>query len=204
MDSAQLPWFTQQFRAHLIAFVRRARPDTPGGEIEDAVHDVLLRIYEKTRSSSPPATPGEWSRYMFRAVSNRLNDLRRVSRRHAPFDETGFAEQPGSVADQPDVSADTVERAALFQCIVELIRSEAAPTGEHPAQVFVDIQRELRNQLKDRQWIVLRLRGLEGLGFQEIATALNASLGSVHGWYRDALEVCAAVLRRHGADGELP
>ena len=47
------------------------------------------------------------------------------------------------------------------------------------------------------------MRGLEGMGFKEIAAALGVSLGSVHGWYQAALEICAAVLRRHDIDLEI-
>ena len=70
--------------------------------------------------------------------------------------------------------------------------------------MFAAVQKELHARLQDRHWIVLRMRGLEGMGFQEISRALDVSLGSVHGWYRAALDICGGVLRRHGATGEFP
>ncbi len=134
---------------------------------------------------------------MYQAVSNRLNDLHEVARRHAPLDEDALAEQADEQGERPDTSLDTAERAALFHALIRLIRGDAG-AEEHPAGVaFVAVQTELRQRLSDRHWIVLRLRGLEGMGFQEIARALGVSVGSAHGWYRDALDICAAALRRY-------
>ena len=200
----ELAWLTGTFRQRLIAFVRRAQPNTPIGDIEDALQDVLLRVHRNITEEAPPPAPRDWDRYMYQAVSNRLNDLRELTRRHTPYVEEQLATQPGQESDQPDASLECAERAALFQAFMKVMRREPICAEDHLGRVFAEVQKELHTRLQDRHWIVLRMRGLEGMGFQEIAGALDVSLGSVHGWYRAALDICAGVLRRHGAAGELP
>lgn len=198
---ARLSWFTGAFRSRLIAFVRRARPNTPSADIEDALHDVVLRIHEKLVTSAPPAAPCDWERYMYKAVSHRLNDFSHLARRHTTLDEQQWTEQAAQDADQPEVSAESAERAALFHALIRTIRGGGTSNANDSLErAFAAVQRELGARLQDRHWIVLRMRGLEGLGFQSIAKAMGVSLGSAHGWYREALELCAAVLRRHGVE----
>ncbi len=196
-DAVPPPWLTGKFRSRLIAFVSRARPRTPATDIEDALQDVLLRIHRKLSTDAPPDSPRNWDRYMYQAVTNRLNDLHEVARRHAPLDEDALAERAGDPGERPDVSVDTAERAALFHALIRLIRGDAG-AEEHPAGLaFAAVQKELRARLTDRHWIVLRMHGLDGIGFQEIARALGVSVGSAHGWYRGALDICGAVLARY-------
>lgn len=202
-SDARLSWFTGAFRSRLIAFVRRARPGTSASDIEDALHDVVLRIHEKLVTSAPPAAPCDWERYMYKAVSHRLNDFSHLARRHAVLDEEQWSEQATRDADQPEISAESAERAALFHVLIRTIDTGGAMEGdEAPGRAFAAVQHELGARLHDRHWIVLRMRGLEGLGFQSIANAMGVSLGSAHGWYREAVDLCAAVLRRHGVELE--
>lgn len=198
---ARLSWFTGAFRSRLIAFVRRARPNTSASDIEDALHDVVLRIHEKLATTGPPAAPCDWEKYMYRAVSHRLNDFSRLARRHTLLDEQEWAEQATQDADRPDAFAESAERAALFHALIRTIDGGGSIDADDAlGRAFAEVQRELGARLRDRHWIVLRMRGLEGLGFQSIANTMGVSLGSVHGWHREALDLCAAVLRRHGVE----
>lgn len=198
---ARLSWLTGDFRRRLIALLRRARPNTSASDIEDALHDVVLRIHERLATSAPPAAPCDWERYMYKAVSHRLNDFSHLARRHTELNEEQWVEEATREEDQPELCAESAERAALFHAVVRTIDSGGAiGAGDTLGRAFAAIQHELRARLQDRHWIVLRMRGLEGLGFQSIATALGVSLGSAHGWYREALDLCASVLRRHGVD----
>lgn len=199
---ARLSWFTGEFRRRLIAFVRRTRPNTSASDIEDALHDVVLRIHEKLTTSAPPAAPCNWEKYMYKAVSHRLNDFSDRARRHAELDEAQWAGKHTQDADQPEVSAENAERAALFNALLSTIRGKALGTHGTPGRTFAAVQGELRARLHDRHWIVLRMRGFEDLGFQSIANALGVSVGSAHTWYREAVDLCAVVLRRHGVDLE--
>jgi DNA-directed RNA polymerase specialized sigma24 family protein len=142
---------------------------------------------------------------MYQAVANRLNDLHRTQRRQAPLSDEVADAQPGEESGRPDASAEIVERAVLFQKLLALIRGETVDDAGMDAtgRAFAAVQRDLRSQLQDRHWLVLRMRGLEGMGFKEIAAALGVSLGSVHGWYKAAVEICSAVLRRHDIDLEI-
>lgn len=201
----RLPWLSKDFRQRLVNFVHRGRPDTPRVDVEDAVQDVLLRMHELVSGSAPPAAPQDWDRYMYQAVSNRLNDIHRRMRRQQPLEADALEATPADPAHRPDAIADSVERVVLFQRLIALIRGEApdGADGQATGRAFAAVQRELRARLNDRHWIVLHMRGLEGLGFKEIAAALGVSLGSVHGWYQTALQVCAEVLRRHDIDLEI-
>jgi RNA polymerase sigma factor (sigma-70 family) len=201
-----LPWLSRGFRARLVAFIQRGRPNSSRLDVEDAVQDVFLRIHELVSSRAPPATPRDWDRYMYQAVSNRLNDMHRTRRRQTGLPAESLDACPAEDSDQPDASAEIVERAALFQMLLGLIRGDSVDHSRCDAtgRAFMAVQRDLRSQLQDRHWIVLRMRGLEVMGFKEIAAAMGVSLGSVHGWYQSALKICAAVLRRHDIDLEIP
>jgi RNA polymerase sigma factor (sigma-70 family) len=201
---AGIPWLSRAFRERLVAFIHRGRPNSSRVDVEDAVQDVFLRIHELVSASAPPAAPRDWDRYMYQAVSHRLIDMHRSGRRQTPV-EPAELEAAADDTGRPDDAAETVERVLLFQMLLALIRGDSLDEGRADAtgRAFAAVQQELCAQLQDRHWIVLRMRGLEGMGFKEISAALGVSLGSAHNLYQSAVEVCSAVLRRHDIDLEV-
>jgi DNA-directed RNA polymerase specialized sigma24 family protein len=135
---------------------------------------------------------------MIAATRNQLVDRRRRDARLVP-DDGQVAEVEDSEANTPAAVMEAVERAKLCELLLKTLKGEKLDGKEDRLMLlFAQVQQELHKRLTPKQWILLRMRGIYGLGFEECARAQQASLGSVHKWYTDALQICSSVLSARG------
>lgn len=190
-------WISQGLRDRLLHRLRRARPDVAAETVEDALHDVLLRVFERLATAGPaPSEPANWDAYMYRAVTNRLHDFHRTGKREVLLAEPPAQATDGSIPDHWE----TVERTAAFHQLLHLLSRAGDPDVGRSGAAFTALQRTLAERLNGKQWMTLQLRGVQGLGVQACAEVMGASVGSIHNWYRQALEICATALADHGID----
>jgi len=135
---------------------------------EDVVQDVFVKLAE---SSDRIGIHGNLKNYLITCLMNRIRTLRRDGRRHKE-----------AQIDQPAIESSQVH---------------------HPDQwaMLNEQMQQLRHamvQLPFEQREVVTLRFEAGLGFRKIARIQNASINTVQGRYRYAIEKLRSVL-----DGEL-
>ncbi|MEO1575280.1 MAG: hypothetical protein AAFU65_10015, partial [Pseudomonadota bacterium] len=187
----------------LSARVRSLRSNSRPEDIDDAMQDVLLRIHTKLQSDSPPAAPNHPDAFVLKSVLNQLNSMYRSRKREvlgAPDHVVdGHAQLLGE--DQklsPEHVAEARERAALFQQLVRQIQNEGEIDDTDTC--FATLQARLHAELSSREWILLRLRVLRGMGLKECAQRLNISTTSAHNWTRKAERITRECLREFGID----
>jgi RNA polymerase sigma factor (sigma-70 family) len=178
---------------------RRARPE----DVEDAIQDVLLGIVQKLRTDKPPAAPLRPDAYLVRSVHNRLTSMQRADRhRSVPTDEPVPAPEQLAAPDRsPEEIREAEERTQWFARLVRAFNHDAhAPSDDSLERAFRALQAALAARLSDQQWILIRMRVLEGMRIVDCARALNVSVGTAHNWTHSALAVCRVVLEEAGID----
>jgi RNA polymerase sigma-70 factor (ECF subfamily) len=142
-------------KVYSLAFHMLGNPE----DAADLAQEAFLKVYRAL-----PAFRGEalFSTWLFRIVTNSCLDGRRRTRRHPPVISlsrppgTGESEAP---AELPDNSGDPLESYLQTEMQEEI--------------------QKLLGQLPPPQRLVLVMRDLEGYSYEEIAAALNISLGTV-------------------------
>ena len=140
----------RRFTPPLVSFL--ARMVRSRARAEELAQDVFVRIYQARDRYEPRA---RFSTYLFGIATNlALNELDRAHRRHErSMEAEGMPEDFG--ADGPGLDE----------------QLEAKLTGERLDSALA--------ALPDRQRAALLLRTTEGLGYGEIAAALDTSVSSV-------------------------
>lgn len=143
-------------------------------DASDAAQEALVRICLRLRNFRGDSAFSTW---LFRVVTNTcLDELRRRGRlRHASLDELLPAEEGVLPMRIPDTAENPVESAE---------RNE----------VRAAVQRAI-GQLPDEYRVVVIMRDLQGLTYQEIATALGATLGTVKSRLHRARHALRAVMQ---------
>ena len=148
-DARAFETLFKRYSTRLVSFLARMVPER--ARAEELAQDVFVRIYQARERYEPTA---RFSTYLFGIASNlALNELARAHRkRERPFPEH-----------------------------IEIRIAGTEPTAEEQIA-----HRRTREQLEEaldelpaRQRAALLLRVDEGLGYEEIATALDTSVSSV-------------------------
>ena len=93
------------------------------------------------------------------------------------------------------------ERTQWFARLVRAFNHDApVPSDDSLERAFRALQAALAARLSDQQWILIRMRVLEGMRIVDCARALNVSVGTAHNWTHSALAVCRVVLEEAGID----
>jgi len=188
-----------ELRRRVAAKRRGVRPE----DVEDAIQDVLLGILQKLRADKPPAAPLHPDAYLVRSVTNRLTSMQRADRhRSVPNDEPVTAPEDLASRDpSPQELHEAAERTQWFARLVRAFnRGGAAPSDDSLERAFRALQAALAQRLSDQQWILIRMRVLEGMRIVDCARALNVSVGTAHNWTHSALGICRVVLEEAGID----
>jgi RNA polymerase sigma factor (sigma-70 family) len=176
---------------------RRARQE----DVEDAIQDVLLGILQKLRSDSPPPAPLRPDAYLVQAVHNRLTSMQRSDwRQVAASDDGTMLEETPHPQLEPAEIHEALERNACFARLVRAFGGGGSAPDASLERAFGALQATLAARLTDRQWILIRMRVLEGMRIVDCARALNVSVGTAHNWTHAALEICRAALEEAGID----
>jgi RNA polymerase sigma factor (sigma-70 family) len=94
MKDADFRAFIQGERKRLIRYVRSLLRETAEMDAEDVVHDVLVRILERPRTSAPF---DDLTSYVYRAVRNRVIDFLRTRKPTLSLDADSDDERPGLI-----------------------------------------------------------------------------------------------------------
>jgi RNA polymerase sigma-70 factor (ECF subfamily) len=139
----------RRYSTRLVSFLARMVPER--AKAEELAQDVFVRIYQARERYEPTA---RFSTYLFGIASNlALNELARAHRkRERPFPEDG---EIRVAAAAPSAEEEIAHRR----------------TREHLEEAL--------DELPARQRAALLLRVDEGLGYEEIAAALDTSVSSV-------------------------
>lgn len=197
-------WFERLRPRELSAKVRSLRLDSRQEDIDDALQDVLLRIHTKLKSDSPPAAPHHPDTYVLRSVLNQLNSMYRSRHREVLGAPDHVIDQHARALGEdqrlsPEHLAEAQERAALFRRLVQQIQHDG-DIGDTDT-CFATLQARLRTELSSREWIMLRLRALHGMGLKECAQRLNISTTSAFNWSKKSERIVRECLREFGIDG---
>lgn len=161
--------FTRLFahwRRPLVRFTVRFVGDQARGE--ELAQDVFLKIYRARERYEPRE---RFAAYLFRVATNHcLNELRRSEHRTRGDNVEDMAHEP---ADEHQAGADAIFQAAEIQVAVR------AAVGKLPAT----------------QRAALLLLREEGLGYEEIADALETSVSAVKSLLNRARKALAAELQ---------
>jgi len=158
-----------RYTPRVLTFLTRLVRDR--ARAEELTQDVFVRIYNAADRYEPKARFSTW---IFGIAHNLgLNELARAHRRYergdTPLEELGAAD--------PEPGADEKVEAA---------------------ELRVRLERAL-GKLPDRQRAALLLRSEQGLAYEEIAVALDASVSSVKSLIHRARETLIAELGEEGA-----
>ncbi len=158
-----------RYTPRVLTFLTRLVRDR--ARAEELTQDVFVRIYNAADRYEPRARFSTW---IFGIAHNLgLNELARAHRRYergdTPLEELGAAD--------PEPGADEKVEAA---------------------ELRVRLERAL-GKLPDRQRAALLLRSEQGLAYEEIAVALDASVSSVKSLIHRARETLIAELGEEGA-----
>ena len=169
--------FGELVEAHAAVVYRVAARVAGPDEADDVAQDAFLRAYhrlDRFRGESP------FRAWLLRIVHNTaVNAV--VKRRPEPV---------GAGEDLPD-------------------HSERGPVQRLPARELEERERRRRLELKltelrSEHRVVLVLRDVEGLSYEEIAVATESPLGSVKGRLSRARNELIEIMRRNTYDWELP
>ena len=139
-----------RYRVRLLAYTRQMLRG--GGDAEDALQDVFLRAYRALRASDRPVALRAW---LYRIAHNRcIDELRRPC--PLPSELAADAEPAFGAPSSTREPAAVAERSAALARLVADVRT-----------------------LPSQQRSVLLMRELQGLSYEELASALSISLPAV-------------------------
>jgi RNA polymerase sigma factor (sigma-70 family) len=196
-------WLSGIGPSELLRRVGARRRNARREDVEDAIQDVLLAIVQKLRTDRAPAAPLRPDAYLVRAVHNRLTSMQRSRWRHGSEDAgpQGLVERVASPEPTPDEIHESEERQRCFEQLVRAFERDGAHADPAPLErAFGALQATLAEQLTDQQWILVRMRVLEGMRIVDCARALKVSVGTAHNWTRAALAICRVALEEAGVD----
>jgi RNA polymerase sigma-70 factor, ECF subfamily len=139
-------------RAFALAFGMTARRE----EADDVTQEVFMRAYERLNSYQGDSSFATW--FYRLAINHCLNYCRRERRHHKPLVKLDDAESPPFTA-TPGAEAHM-----------------AAHLLQHQVQVQV---RQALLTLKPEMRLLVVMKEIEGLSYEEIAERLNCSIGTV-------------------------
>jgi DNA-directed RNA polymerase specialized sigma24 family protein len=196
-------WLSGIGPSELLRRIVARRRNAPREDVEDAIQDVLLAIVQKLRTDRAPVAPLRPDAYLVRAVHNRLTSMQRGRRRQAAGDvgSQDLTERLASPELSPDEVHESEERQRCFAQLVRAFERTGADLDPLPLErAFGALQATLAERLTDQQWILIRMRVLEGMRIVDCARALNVSVGTAHNWTRAALAICRVALEEAGVD----
>jgi RNA polymerase sigma factor (sigma-70 family) len=193
-------WLSGIVPNELLRRVGATRRRAHREDVEDAIQDVLLGIVQKLGSDRPPPAPLRPDAYLIRSVQNRLSSMRRADA-HSDACEPGTLEQLAAREPAPEEQRESEERALWFGRLVRAFAGDAArPSDDALERAFGALQSVLAERLTHQQWILIRMRVIEGMRIVDCARALNVSVGTAHNWTHAALAICRAALEEAGID----
>jgi DNA-directed RNA polymerase specialized sigma24 family protein len=134
-------------------------------------------------------------------VHNRLTSMQRADRTRSAGDDGAALEQIAAPALSPDELHEAEERTQWFARLVRALASDPGSADDGALErAFRALQCALVERLSDQQWILIRMRVLEGMRIVDCARALNVSVGTAHNWTRSALAICRVALEEAGVD----
>jgi len=133
----------------------------PSHEAEDATQDIFVKTYQRLPTFRQESSFSTW---LYRLSSNHCLDLLRFRRRHKTQSWEGLLAEKGEKIEQLLTS-----------------RSDEMAVLEARGLAF-----SLLSQIKPDYQLLLSLREIDGLSYQEIAQVLNISLDSVKAKLRRA------------------
>jgi RNA polymerase sigma factor (sigma-70 family) len=140
----------ERYRGRLLAYTRQMLRG--GGDSEDALQDVFLRAYRSLRGNDRPVALRAW---LYRIAHNRcIDELRRPC--PLPSELAADAEPAFGVAGATSEPAAVAERSAALACLVADVRT-----------------------LPSQQRSALLMRELQGLSYEELASALAVSVPAI-------------------------
>jgi RNA polymerase sigma factor (sigma-70 family) len=192
-------WLSGIVPAELLRRVGTKRR-APREDVEDAIQDVLLGIVQKLRTDRPPAAPLRPDAYLLRSVHNRLTSMQRADRTRSADDEGTPLDQIAAPTLSPEELHEAEERTQWFARLVRALARDPGVDDGALDRAFRALQCALAERLSDQQWILIRMRVLEGMRIVDCAHALNVSVGTAHNWTRSALAICRVALEEAGVD----
>lgn len=198
-----MPWLESRFRRKVLGNVSGKRPWLCAADIEDALQDVLTRIVTRIVERQSSGKLENMEAYVTTAVLNRLIDFQRRDKYLDKEAEIDVCSEGRSLhGTDPAKALETIERSVLFVELMQFLQSggETSLSDRRLCELFTAMQKVLANKLSNKQWIILRLKETQGFTLQQCADALNVSLGSVHGWHKKTLQICAGIFEQFGID----
>jgi RNA polymerase sigma factor (sigma-70 family) len=196
-------WLSGIVPSDLLRRVGATRRRAHREDVEDAIQDVLLGIVQKLRADTPPPAPLRPEAYLVRAVHNRLNSMQRAHPlRGASDGDQDTLEQLAAREPTPEETCESDERTRWFATLVRAFvggDTERLPDAALD-RAFRALQCTLAQRLTDQQWILIRMRVLEGMRIVDCARALGLSVGTAHNWTRAALAICRVALEEAGIE----
>jgi RNA polymerase sigma factor (sigma-70 family) len=201
-SSAMADWLSGIVPSELLRRVGAKRRQAHPEDVEDALQDVLLGIVQKLRADKAPPAPLQPDAYLVRAIHNRLNSMHRAERPRVSLSDTPTAADDVALAQEstPETLHEALERTQWFVRLVRAFTGGAALPEDALERAFHALQAALAERLSDQQWILIRMRVLEGMRIVDCARALNVSVGTAHNWTRSALAICRVALEEAGVD----
>ena len=164
----QQPFLLRQFRRQY-----RALAD----DVEDVVQDSFDKLWRRFGEHSDPSTttnavPDDLKGWLFRTVNNAMIDRTRMHKRRPPTD-----------IDEIEVTGSPADRSRLDEARQDAGATLGAPglDDEEEDQIgdALDVMHEVLPQLKERDRVLLTLKYIDGLSYEEIAPRLGMSRGAL-------------------------
>ena len=201
-QSEMADWLSGIVPNELLRRVGASRRHARREDVEDAIQDVLLGIVQKLRTDRPPPAPLRPDAYLVRSVHNRLSSMRRADAHlDASAGEADAIENVAARDPSPEEVHESEERARWFGRLVRAFAGDpASPSDDALERAFGALQSVLAERLTHQQWILIRMRVIEGMRIVDCARALNVSVGTAHNWTHAALAICRTALEEAGVD----
>ena len=194
-------WLSGIVPSELKRRVGATRRHARAEDVEDAIQDVLLGILQKLRTDKPPPAPLRPEAYLVRSVQNRLSSMQRSHLRNVQDGDQDALDQLVAREPSPEAIRESEERTRWFARLVRAFAGDAKGLPDDALErAFRALQATLAQRLTDQQWILIRMRVLEGMRIVDCARALNVSVGTAHNWTRAALAICRVALEEAGVD----
>ena len=139
-------------------------------QAEDAAQDIFLKAYRALGSFRGAAAFSTW---LYRIAANHCNDLLRWRARRKTESWDAMLEERGEAAQ------------ALL----------ANPEDPRAAVVSADLLERVLSRLTPHERLLLTLREMEGLSYQELAESLHCSIDAVKARLRRAREALQEIVR---------
>ncbi len=162
--------------------------------VEDVVQDAFRKLWERLANATAEEWRQEWGGWIFRVANNAMLDRTRTARRHA-----------SEPIDDMERTAGAVDRAALqeglrgamdgWQGNGFLGSDEDGAMGEGTEE-RLDAMRAVLRELPDRDRVLLTLKYMDGLSYEQIAERTGYARGALGTLLLRARRAAEAGIRR--------